>query len=40
MDQCFGRIVIHGYLTVLSRPELVMHLFRDVVGVAEVRRRR
>ena len=33
---CFDRIVIHGYLTVLSRPELVVHFFRDVVGVAEV----
>jgi hypothetical protein len=33
---CFDRIVIHGYLTALSRPELVVHFFRDVVGVAEV----
>ena len=32
---CFDRIVIHGYLTALSRPELVVHFFRDIVGVAE-----
>ena len=25
---CFDRIVIHGYLTALSRPELVVHFFR------------
>jgi hypothetical protein len=34
---CFDRIVIHGYLTALSRPDLVVHFFRDIVGVAEVR---
>src|SRR5215471_14429749 len=33
---CFDRIVIHGYLTALSRPELVVHFFRDIVGVVEV----
>ncbi len=33
---CFDRIVIHGYLTALSRPELVVHFFRDIVGVAEI----
>ena len=33
---CFDRIVIHGYLTALSRPELVVHFFREIVGVAEV----
>ena len=33
---CFDRIVIHGHLTALSRPELVVHFFRRVVGVAEV----
>jgi hypothetical protein len=32
---CFDRIVIHGYLTALSRPELVVHFFCDI-GVAEV----
>jgi hypothetical protein len=25
-----------GYLTALSRPELVVHFFREIVGVAEV----
>ena len=30
---CFDRIVIHGYLTCLSRPEHVVHFFREVVGV-------
>jgi hypothetical protein len=25
---CFDRIVIHGYLSGLSRPEQVVHLFR------------
>jgi hypothetical protein len=29
---CFDRIVIHGYLTGLSRPEHVVHFFREVVG--------
>ena len=33
---CFDRIVIHGYLTALSRPELVVHFFRDIVGVVEI----
>ena len=33
---CFDRIVIHGYLTALSRPELVVNFFRNIVGVAEV----
>ncbi len=27
---CFDRIVIRGYLTALSRPELVVHFFREV----------
>ena len=30
---CFDRIVIHGYLTGLTRPEQVVHFFRQVVGV-------
>jgi hypothetical protein len=30
---CFDRIVIHGYLSALSRPEQVVHFFRQVVGV-------
>jgi hypothetical protein len=29
---CFDRIVIHGYLTGLSRPEHVAHFFQQVVG--------
>ena len=30
---CFDRIVIHGYLTRLSRPEHVVYFFREVTGV-------
>jgi hypothetical protein len=30
---CFDRIVIHGYLSGLSRPEQVVHFFRRVLGV-------
>ena len=33
---CFDRIVIYGYLSSLSRPEQVVHFFRNVVGVAAV----
>jgi hypothetical protein len=33
---CFDRIVIHGYLRNLSRPEQVVHFFRDIVGVPTV----
>lgn len=33
---CFDRIVIHGYLSGLSRPEQVVYFFRQVVGVATV----
>ena len=33
---CFDRIVIHGYLSGLSRPEQVVHFFRKIVGVAAV----
>src|SRR5262249_43096773 len=33
---CFDRIVIYGYLSGLSRPEQVVHVFRNVVGVAVV----
>src|SRR5436190_17380821 len=29
---CFDRIVIHGYLSGLSRPEQVVYFFRQVVG--------
>jgi len=30
---CFDRIVIHGYLSALSRPEQVVFFFRQIVGV-------
>ena len=33
---CFDRIVIHGYLSGLSRPGQVVYFFRQVVGVAEI----
>jgi hypothetical protein len=33
---CFDRIVIHGYLSGLSRPEQVVYFFRQVVGVPAV----
>ena len=33
---CFDRIVIHGYLSALSRPEQVVYFFRQVVGVQTV----
>src|SRR6516164_7710327 len=33
---CFDRIVVYGYLSGLSRPEQVVHFFRNVVGVATV----
>ena len=33
---CFDRIVIHGYLTGLSRTDQVVHFFRQVVGVAVI----
>lgn len=33
---CFDRIVIHGYLSGLSRPEQVVYFFRQVLGVAIV----
>jgi hypothetical protein len=33
---CFDRIVIHGYLSGLSRPEQVVHFVRHVLGVPVV----
>jgi len=33
---CFDRIVIHGYLNGLSRPEQVVYFFRQVLGLAVV----
>jgi hypothetical protein len=33
---CFDRIVIHGYLSGLSRPEQVVYYFRQVLGIPVV----
>src|ERR1700690_3981943 len=33
---CFDRIVIHGYLSALSRPEQVVYFFRQVLGIPVV----
>jgi hypothetical protein len=33
---CFDRIVIHGYLSGVSRPEQVVYFFREVLGIAVV----
>jgi hypothetical protein len=33
---CFDRIVIHGYLSGLSRPEQVVYFFREVLGIPVV----
>src|SRR3954454_2297734 len=33
---CFDRIVIHGYLSGLSRPEQVVHFVREVLGIPVV----
>src|SRR3954467_11223066 len=33
---CFDRIVIHGYLSGLSRPEQVVHFFRQVLEIPVV----
>src|SRR4030095_9467392 len=33
---CFDRIVIHGYLSGLSRPEPVGYFFRQVLGIPVV----
>ncbi len=33
---CFDRVVINGYLSMLSRPENAVYFFRQVVGVASV----
>jgi hypothetical protein len=33
---CFDRIVIHGYLSGLSRPEQVVYFFREVLGMPVV----
>ena len=33
---CFDRVVIHRYLSGLSRPEQVVYFFRQVIGVPVV----
>jgi hypothetical protein len=33
---CFDRIVIQGYLPLLTRPEHIVHFFRDVHGIAPI----
>ena len=33
---CFDRVVINGYLSGLSRPEQVVHFFRQVLGIPVV----
>ena len=33
---CFDRIVINGYLESLSRPELVVRFFREVLGIRAI----
>jgi hypothetical protein len=33
---CFDRIVIHGYLSGLSRPQQVVYFFRHILGVPAV----
>jgi len=33
---CLDRIVIHGYLTRLSRPEHVVYFFHEVIGAAVI----
>jgi hypothetical protein len=33
---CFDRIVIQGYVPLLTRPEHIVHFFRDVHGIAPI----
>ena len=33
---CFDRVVIHGYLSGLSRPEQVVYFFRQALGIPVV----
>ena len=33
---CFDRVVIHGYLSGLSRPEQVVYFFREILGLPVV----
>jgi hypothetical protein len=34
--ECFDRIVIHGYLSGLSRPEQVVYFVRQILGIPVV----
>jgi len=36
LSHCFDRIVIRGHLPLLTRPENIVHFFRDVHGVAPI----
>lgn len=33
---CFDRIVVQGYVPLLTRPEHIVHFFRDVHGIAPI----
>lgn len=33
---CFDRIVINGYLSMLSRPEQVVYFFKEVLGIEPI----
>jgi hypothetical protein len=33
---CFDRIVVNGYLESLSRPEQIVHFFRDILGIRSI----
>ena len=33
---CFDRIVINGYLSMLSRPEQIVYFFRQVLGIKAI----
>jgi hypothetical protein len=33
---CFDRIVIRGHLPLLTRPENIVHFFRDVHGIGAI----
>ena len=35
---CFDRIVIQGYLPLLTRPEHIVHFFRDMHGIYPIAR--
>ncbi|MGO9056596.1 MAG: hypothetical protein ACLQU2_04315 [Candidatus Binataceae bacterium] len=34
--RCFDRIVMRGHLPLLTRPENIVHFFRDVHGVGAI----